>query len=208
MNNPWLTIPLKDYEGHMALPEIGQAEMLVNELRNLLAAYAPTSLAFVGCTGGNGFEEAIEAGATRIVGIDINADYLGDARRRYADRIGGLELYCVNVEEDVLQCTPVHMIYAALIFEYVDTKKALRNLRTLCLPNGILAVMLQLPKQGAANVSPSPFHSLKTLSSIMRLVIPEEFRTAAEEEGFKFLSERVVALESGKQFALLIFESR
>lgn len=207
MNNPWLTIPLEDYEGHMSLPEVGQAEMLVNELRSLLVAFAPNSLALIGCAGGNGFKEAAEAGATRIVGIDINADYLEDARTRYAGRIGGLELYCANIEEDAPRCPPVHMVYAALVFEYVNTKKALRNLRGLCLPNGIFAVVLQLPMRGVANVSPSPFRSLKTLSSIMQLVVPEEFRAATAEEGFCFLSEKVVALESGKQFSLLIFNS-
>jgi len=207
MKNPWLTIPLDDYEAHMSLPEVGQAKMLASELGNLLAAYAPNSLALVGCAGGNGFEEAAEAGTTRIVGIDINANYLGVARTRYANRIGGLELYCANIEKDVPQCPPVYMVYVALVFEYVNTTKALRNLRSLCLPNGILAVMLQLPKQGAANVSPSPFHSLKTLSSIMQLVVPEEFRAAAEEEGYCFLCEKVIALESGKRFSLLVFKS-
>jgi hypothetical protein len=28
VRNPWLEIPLSDYEGHMELPQIGQAEML------------------------------------------------------------------------------------------------------------------------------------------------------------------------------------
>jgi hypothetical protein len=27
MSNPWLHIPLVDYEGHMSLPAIGQAQM-------------------------------------------------------------------------------------------------------------------------------------------------------------------------------------
>jgi ubiquinone/menaquinone biosynthesis C-methylase UbiE len=114
MKNPWLTITLGDYEAHMSLPEVGQAKMLVSELGNLLAAYAPNSLAFVGCAGGNGFKEAAEAGTTRIVGIDINANYLAVARTRYADRIGALELYCVNIEKDVPQCPPVKMVYVAL----------------------------------------------------------------------------------------------
>jgi hypothetical protein len=30
-DNPWLHIPLADYEGHMALPEIGQACMLADQ---------------------------------------------------------------------------------------------------------------------------------------------------------------------------------
>ena len=36
MNNPWLTIPLEDYESHMALPDVGQAKMLANEFEELL----------------------------------------------------------------------------------------------------------------------------------------------------------------------------
>ena len=29
LSSPWLTIPLEDYEAHMALPAVGQAQMLV-----------------------------------------------------------------------------------------------------------------------------------------------------------------------------------
>jgi hypothetical protein len=30
MKNPWLDIPLSDYEGHMALPEVAQAQLLAD----------------------------------------------------------------------------------------------------------------------------------------------------------------------------------
>jgi hypothetical protein len=101
---------------------------------------------------------------------------------------------------------PVHLIYGDLVFEYVDIAKALRNLRGLCLPNGILAALLQLPKEGAASVSPSPFLTLKELSSIMRLVPPDVFRGVAEELGFGFLFQKLITLESGKQFSLQTFK--
>ena len=52
MSNPWLTIPLEDYEGHMAMPDVGQAKMLANEFEELLKIYAPTSAALIGCAGG------------------------------------------------------------------------------------------------------------------------------------------------------------
>ncbi|HEX9201737.1 MAG TPA: hypothetical protein VF865_19420, partial [Acidobacteriaceae bacterium] len=64
----------------------------------------------------------------------------------------------------------------------------------------------QLPKEGAASVSPSPFVTLKELSSIMRLVPPNDFRKVAEGLGFGFLSGKLITLESGKQFSLLIFK--
>lgn len=31
-SSPWLTIPLEDYEAHMALPVVGQAQMLAEQL--------------------------------------------------------------------------------------------------------------------------------------------------------------------------------
>lgn len=206
MTNPWLTIPLDEYEGHMAMPDVGQANMLANEFAGLLELYAPTSAALVGCAGGNGFEEAAKAGVTRLVGLDINPTYIADAKARYAGRIPGLELYCADLEGEMPELRPVEMIYGALVFEYVDVAKALKNLRGLCLPNGTVAALLQLPKEGAASVSPSPFATLKELSSIMRLVPPDEFRTAAEGLGFRSIDQKLITLESGKQFSLQTFK--
>ncbi len=41
MSNPWLNIPLDDYEGHMSLPAVGQAQMLAEQLDRALARWAP-----------------------------------------------------------------------------------------------------------------------------------------------------------------------
>jgi len=38
--SPWLEIPLADYEGHMALPEIAQARMLADELESAVRVQA------------------------------------------------------------------------------------------------------------------------------------------------------------------------
>lgn len=56
MKNPWLAIPLADYEGHMALPAVGQARMLADLFESLLREFLPQSVAIIGCAGGNGFE--------------------------------------------------------------------------------------------------------------------------------------------------------
>jgi SAM-dependent methyltransferase len=190
----------------MALQYVGQAKMLVNEFEELLKTYAPTSAAVIGCAGGNGFEEAAKAGVARLVGLDINPSYIADAKARYAGRMTGLELYCADIAGDAPELRPVDLIYGALVFEYVDIAKALKNLRGICLPGGILAALLQLPKEGVANVSPSPFVTLKDLGSIMRLVPPNDFRKIAEGLGFGFLSQKLITLESGKQFSLQIFK--
>lgn len=73
-------------------------------------------------------------------------------------------------------------------------------------PQGVsLATLVQLPKEGVASVSPSPFSSLQDLSSIMNLVPPSQLRAAAEHVGFTVLSEETITLASGKQFCLQVF---
>lgn len=206
MSNPWLSIPLHDYEGHMALPHVGQAKMIANELEELLRTYVPRSVAIIGCAGGNGFEEAAKAGAARVIGLDINPTYIADAKARYAGRIPGLELYCADIEECTPDMGPVDLVYGALVFEYVDVAKALKNLRAICLPTGLLAAVLQLPKEGMESVSPSRFVKLKELGSIMRLVPPDDLRKIAEGLGFELLSQKVTTLESGKQFSVQLFK--
>lgn len=42
--SPWLDIPLADYEGHMAMPEIAQARMLADELESAVREHAPLVL--------------------------------------------------------------------------------------------------------------------------------------------------------------------
>jgi hypothetical protein len=48
LSSPWLTIPLEDYEAHMALPAVGQAQMLAEQLAILIERYAPASVAVMG----------------------------------------------------------------------------------------------------------------------------------------------------------------
>jgi hypothetical protein len=76
MRNPWLDIPLGDYEAHMALPAIGQSQLIADELDILVRTYAPSSVAILGCAGGNGFERLIDTSVSRVVGIDINPQYI------------------------------------------------------------------------------------------------------------------------------------
>ena len=70
MQNPWLSIPLSDYEGHMSLPEVAQAGMLSREFEVLLRQYVPESVAILGCSGGSGFDRISPNVTSRVVGVD------------------------------------------------------------------------------------------------------------------------------------------
>src|SRR5215831_4846669 len=70
VSNPWLTVPLTDYERHMASPEVGQLRFLSDLFAESLECFHPRSVAVLGIAGGNGLDR-IDPGVTqRIVGFD------------------------------------------------------------------------------------------------------------------------------------------
>jgi ubiquinone/menaquinone biosynthesis C-methylase UbiE len=170
MQNPWLTIPLDDYEGHMALASIGQAQMLANQFERLMVQYSPASVAIIGCAGGNGLERLAPGQVERVVAVDINPGYLEQTRIRYARRLKDLELHCADVQSNTLLFEPVAFMYAALLFEYVDVPRVLAVLRRNCQAEAILATVLQLPHASQASVSASPYTSLSSLATHIKLV--------------------------------------
>lgn len=203
--SPWLDIPLADYEGHMALPEIAQAQMLADELESAVRQHAPNSIAIIGCSGGNGFERLIGTTVERIVGIDINPAYVAAAQTRFGTQLRKLALYVADIQDVLPNIMPMKMIFAGLIFEYVDLHATMHNLRRLCAPGGTLVVVLQAPAADAHAISPSPFRSLQRLAPAMQLRDASELKAAAADAGFASATSRSVTLPSGKLFIVLSF---
>jgi len=205
MPNPWLDIPLTDYERHMALPQVGQANLIADRLAALLATHRPSSLAIIGCAGGNGFERLAAFGLERVVGVDINPHYLEAARTRFASSLPGLELVTADIQSSAMLFEPVEFVYAALLFEYVDPMRAMISLRRHCRPGGVLATVIQLPHASLAAVSPSPYVSLHALGSTLRLVAADELRAHGEQAGFHYTACSTLVSPGGKEFALQTF---
>lgn len=203
--SPWLDIPLADYEGHMALPEIAQARMLADELESAVREHAPKSLAIIGCSGGNGFERLIDTTVERIVGVDINPSYVVAAQARFGAQFPQLALYVADIEQAVPDIMPVQMIFAGLIFEYVDLPAAMHNLRPLCASGGAMVAVLQEPSVEAKVISPSPYRSLQRLAPAMRLRDATGVKAAAAEAGFAPRATRSLTLPSRKSFTVLSF---
>ena len=68
MKNPWLDVPLADYEGHMALPGIEQAQLLADILAGTLEEFLPQSVAVLGVLAEMGLRE-LHRVSTRVVGV-------------------------------------------------------------------------------------------------------------------------------------------
>ena len=203
--NPWLEIPLEDYEGHMALDTVAQAQYLARILKLFVHILKPRSVAVLGCAGGNGFEGLPPDQVRRVVGVDLNPGYLAVARERHKGRFSQLEFHCAEILSEACAFEPVDFVLAGLIFEYVDYRAGLAKVWSLLNPGGHVCVILQLPNASIAEVTPTPFESLGRLNSIMALVPPAPLEAHARSLGFSPLVSRESVLESGKAFHEFVF---
>lgn len=204
MNNPWLEIPLSDYESHMSLPSIAQDAMLAAQFADALRQFSPESVAVIGCAGGNGFDR-IPCATRRVVGVDINPDYIAAASSRYLGRVPGLEFHVADIQAGALPFAPVDLVYAALVFEYVSLPAALANLSRACRPGARLVSVLQQPSTQVHALSPSPYQSIQVLAPLMRLIPPAELAECAASFGFTLELENTQVLKSGKAFAIQVY---
>jgi ubiquinone/menaquinone biosynthesis C-methylase UbiE len=205
MRNPWLDIPLGDYEAHMALPAIGQARLIADQLDILVRTYGPSSVAILGCAGGNGFERLVDTSVSRVVGVDINPQYIEEARQRYAGLVPGLAWVVGDIQTGGRLFEPVDFIYAALVFEYIDVARSMSFLQRHCKPKGVLAVLSQVPHETLPEVTPSPYTSLRLLEPRMHLLSHEELQRYATQAGFTPEDSRNVLSPGGKQFTVETF---
>lgn len=208
MRNPWLDIPLSDYECHMSLPYVAQAQLLSDAFATALNDYSPRSVAILGCAGGNGLERIDSKVTERVVCMDINPDYIEHARVRFGRQVRGLELHVGDVQTDGFTFTPVELVFAGLLFEYVNVHRALARIRAMLCPTGVVITVVQLPTSETPEVTPSPYASLGALSSVMRLVPPEVLRHHAAACDYFEAGAETLEASGGKRFQVQAFGLR
>jgi hypothetical protein len=198
--NPWLAIPLEEYEGHMAWPSVAQSQYLAGALAFWARGLGARSVAVLGCAGGNGFDRLPRPQVRRVVGVDLNSAYIATARARHQHRFPALELHARDLLDPECTFDPVDLVFAGLLFEYVDVPAALERIRPMLKPGAVLGAILQLPSPIIAEVTPSPFKSMERLGGFMSLVDPEAFIAQAQASGYALKSRRHTTLDSGKAF--------
>ena len=198
--NPWLTIPWRDYEGHMSHPAVKQSQFLSDVFRDAICKYEPESLVALGCATGNGFEHINPNVSKRVVAVDINHKYLDILQERFRSLIPGLECICDDVVTCELEAEGYDLAHCALIFEYLEPRSLINRIEGWLRQGGILVVVLQLPSPKSGRVTKTQFKSLKRLESIMRLVEPEHLRGLLDAVGFAESQACTKILESMKAF--------
>ena len=203
-NNPWLRIPVADYEGHMET--VGQTGALRQLFSSVYSNLKPRRLAVLGCTAGADFDSIDPAVTDVAVGVDINAEYLHVAAERLAAAGRHVDLVCGDVLTVDLPKAPFDLVHAALLLEYVDPAALFRRFHHWVARSGHISIVLQEQVPGIAAVSSTRYESLQALASTMSLRTAHEVAAVGSREGFACESTRALELPSGKILVQLLFE--
>src|SRR5512138_3331263 len=95
--NPWCVVPAADYERYMGPEGLDQQAALAAIFQEVVLAAQPDRLLVAGCGTGQGFEHVDPAVTRRVVGVDVNLQYLGIARQRFFHLGPRLELYNADI---------------------------------------------------------------------------------------------------------------
>ena len=189
----------------MALPAVAQAPLIAAEMRRAAEQSRATSVAILGCAGGNGCLDLAAVGVSCVVAVDINPKYVARTRERHAHRFAHFDGIVADCSRDTIVCRPVDLVFAGLIFEFVPVASLCEQASRLLRPGGVFSTMIQLPS-AIAEVTPSPYAtSLEAVGSAMSLVTPSDLESAASAVRLSSLSERVVSVPGGKSFSVRAF---
>ncbi len=204
-DNPWLRIPVADYESHMEA--VGQTAALRQLFKSIYRCVEPGRLLVLGCTTGADFDEIDPAVTDVAAGVDINRSYLDVAEARLVAIGRHVHLVCGDVLEVELPDAPFDLIHAALLLEYVDPVALFRRLHGWLAPSGRFSVVIQEPRPGVAAVSSTRYESLQMLSGTMSLRSAPEVALLGSREGFVCESSLAMELPSGKVLTLMLFSA-
>jgi len=203
--NPWLEIPLEDYESHMAAPSVEQTAMLAETLGSLLRAHHPGSLALLGSAGGNGLEQVDPLVTKKVVIVDLNADYLTVCARRFRHKFEHFESVLCDLSTRPPLDEPVEFVYAGLVLEYLNQTFFLSYAPSLISSGGRIAFVFQnAASQGP--VTDTGIASIRRLEAVHASVDVNEVVTTLSSNGMWVVDRRALATVPGKQFTLLVLE--
>lgn len=199
MSNPWLEIPASDYECHMGDPNVDQLRFLGEAFKESLAKYDSNSVALLGCATGNGLEY-VDNKTKLLTAIDFNPEYLQILQQRYQKKIPGLNVVEANLEKYENDNQAYSLIFAGLLYEYLDSQILLPKITGWLRPEGVMVAILQLPGENQKKITETSYNRIKLLDKIMHLISPQEFQKSANEAGLHEIESQLITLKTGKCF--------
>lgn len=199
MNNPWKQIPFEDYERHMSDPSVGQTAMLDKIMKQQYDSCTATTVIIFGIATGNGLRHVDPQRTKEVIGIDINAEYLAECKKRYDHGAFHLRLIEADVDYAPLTLPPADLIIANLFLEYVELHHWIRCIQHCSHPGTVISVVVQM-NNGAPFVSNTGNVRLHMLSGCHRDVSPDEFIDIMKRHSFACFHKETYNLPGKKQF--------
>lgn len=212
MNNVWHKIKPNDYEAHMAHPNVAQIQMLSKIIKEQFELIpheqrSNSCAAILGITNGNGLEHVIPCGIAKVIGIDINEDFLKECQSRYSDIKSNLELYQLDLMTDTAKSIEIlsqcDLIIANLVIKHIHLENFIKIIAGLPKRRRIVSCVIQVNPDGVA-VSHSGFEHVFDEIARLREEENEELITQAMiEQGYTLTNRMEYTLPNGKIFIRL-----
>ncbi len=204
--NPWTLVPAADYESHMGPDGADQLAPLSAILGKALAGLRPARVLVLGVATGNGLEHVDPAVTRRVVGVDVNLQYLALARQRQMRLGSRLELYCTEAEKVLLDAGSFDLAFAGLFFEHAAPGRLAGRIASWLAPGGALLSVLQLPGAGGAGAVKSRHTSIQAVAESMRLVPPTELERDLARAGLVARRAYELPVAHGRRFHVCLFQ--
>lgn len=201
MENPWVNIPYEDYEGHMNDPSVGQLQALATITRQALEQYRPEKLLLLGAATGNGLQHVDPLVTRQVVCVDINPQYLQQAKLRYSGQLPGLQTICADLDRELPQFGTAGLVIAALLIEYVDPLKLMHTIHKVLAPEGTAILVIQENNPNSF-VATSRYNSLQSLECFAQQISENHIREMAAETHLNISQRNELKLNLSRRFII------
>lgn len=203
MKNPWEEIKLSDYESHMKLNTVMQAQCLNAIMKQQFYRYPVKTVLVLGIAGGNGLEH-IDSRIEKVYGVDINREYLTECKARYPKLGGILECVRADLTEENAVLPQADLVIADLFIEYVGYDcfaKAVAKIN----PKVVSAVIQINADEGY--VSDSPYlHVFDQLDSVHHQMEEGELTQTMDGVGYRLVEQEEYLMPNGKKLVRLDYK--
>ncbi len=207
MTNPWEEIRLDEYEKHMSLDSVKQLQTLDMIMQEQFSAYKAETAEVLGIAGGNGLEHIRKYGFRKVYGIDINADYINETTKRYADLSGILECIKADIISETEKLPKAQLLIADLLIEYIGYSvfgKAVAQIEA-----EYVSCVIQVNADEKQWVSDSPYiHAFDRLDEVHHQIEENALAALMNEIGYLLILHEKHPLPNGKALIRMDFQKR
>ena len=208
-HNPWADISVDAYNAHMGHPEVGQSAVLSEMTGEQLRAAAamidnPRVIAILGVTDGNGVEHAADIQFEKLIGVDVNDDFLHACRAKFPSQGGRYAFRNVDLVSDkaraVAALGEANIFILNLVIEHIGLSVTTDLFSSLPQKKRFVSCVIQENRDGSVASKSGHEHAFSEIVPLVREVSPVSLIEAMEGIGYALVNTCDRTLANGKIF--------